>query len=156
MQPSKFKSTEVHPKPPQGGDATLKHGSDFILPPPFTYEQADVTAPVVFIGYGVTSTELKRDDLAGLDLKGKIVVMLGGRPKGVDEAAWEKASSPRTKVVNLFGRGIGGLLVANFGSEKQPYSVVANYLSRRQVSLASEPEIPFKLPPHSPLRATPR
>ena len=148
LQAVKFKSDTVLPETSvKAGEATLKHGEDFVLPPPFTYAEADVTAPVVFVGYGVTSPELKRDDLAGLDLKGKIVVLLSGRPTNVDEAAWQKAGSSQSKVINLFGRGIAGLLIANIGSKEQPFSVIQNYLSRRQVGLASDPGLPFKLPP---------
>jgi hypothetical protein len=148
LQAVKFKSTEVLPETSfKVGDATLKHGADFILPPPFTYEEANASAPLVFIGYGVTSPELKRDDLAGLDLKGKIVVMLSGKPKDVDAAAWQKAASPQAKVLQLIRSGVAGILIANVGSKEQPFSVIVNYLSRRQVSLAGGPEIPFTLPP---------
>ena len=104
----------------KAGDATLKHGEDFVMPPPFTYDEADATGGVVFVGYGVTSEELKRDDLAGLDLKGKIVVMLSGRPANVDAAAWQKANAQ--KVPALFMRGIAGLVIASVGSPQQPFS----------------------------------
>ena len=39
-----------------------------------------VAAPLVFVGYGLTIPEMKYDDLAGLDLKGKIVVVMSGSP----------------------------------------------------------------------------
>jgi hypothetical protein len=39
-----------------------------------------VEAPLVFIGYGLTVPEAQHDDLAGLDLKGKVVVLLTGGP----------------------------------------------------------------------------
>ena len=39
-----------------------------------------VEAPLVFIGYGLTIPEAKHDDVAGLDLKGKVVVLLTGGP----------------------------------------------------------------------------
>ena len=43
-----------------------------------------VDAPLVFIGYGVRSPEHGHDDLAGLDLKGKVAVVLAGAaPKGI-------------------------------------------------------------------------
>lgn len=37
-------------------------------------------APIVFVGYGLTVPEMKYDDLAGLDLRGKVVVLLSGGP----------------------------------------------------------------------------
>ncbi len=42
--------------------------------------QDDITAELVFIGYGIVSKELDHDDYADLDVKGKIVVMLTGNP----------------------------------------------------------------------------
>ena len=40
-----------------------------------------ISAPMVFVGYGLVAPELKYDDLAGLDLRGKIAVyMVGGPP----------------------------------------------------------------------------
>lgn len=43
-----------------------------------------VDAPLVFVGYGVRSPDHGHDDLAGLDLKGKIAVVLSGSaPKGI-------------------------------------------------------------------------
>src|SRR5215467_128352 len=37
-----------------------------------------VEAPLVFVGYGLTVPEMNYDDFAGLDVRGKIVVMIGG------------------------------------------------------------------------------
>jgi hypothetical protein len=52
---------------------------------------ADVTprslvAPLVFAGYGIREPSLSHDDYRGLDVNGKIVVVLAGAPAG---AAWE-------------------------------------------------------------------
>ena len=62
------------------GDAALKHGSDYVMLPPYSASEVNATSDLVFVGYGVVSEELKRDDLAGLDVKGKIVVLLNGQP----------------------------------------------------------------------------
>lgn len=42
---------------------------------------ASVTAPAVFVGFGVSAPELGYDDYAGVDLRGKIVVILSGAPR---------------------------------------------------------------------------
>ena len=42
-----------------------------------------VEAPAVFVGYGLSVPELNRDDLAGLDLRGKIAVYLAGGPRSM-------------------------------------------------------------------------
>jgi len=49
--------------------------------------------------------------------------------------------------MNIFGRGAVALIIANAGTPAQPYTTIANYLSRRRVSLASAPAPPFQTPP---------
>ena len=148
FQQIKFKSAEVLAESSVNiGDANLKHGEDYVLLPPYTSDKVDATAEVVIVGYGVVSEELKRDDFAGLDLKDKVVVMLNGQPTGVDPAAWRRATNPQARAMNIFGRGAVAMIVANAGSAAQPFATIANYLSRRRVSLASTPAPPFKIPP---------
>ena len=43
------------------------------------------------------------DDL----IKDKIVVIMGGKPDGIDAAAWGKATNPQARAMNIFGRGFG-------------------------------------------------
>jgi hypothetical protein len=148
LQAIKFKSAQVLPETSvKVGDAALKHGEDYVILPPYNSEQVDAASDVVFAGYGVVSPELKRDDLAGLDLKGKVVIIVSGQPEGVDTAAWKRATNPQVRAMNIFGRGAVAMIVANAGSPAQPFSTIANYLSRRRVSLASQPAPPFKVPP---------
>jgi hypothetical protein len=149
LQQIKFKSAMVmSTSTAKIGDTELKHGTDYVLLPPYTSDQYDVNGGVVFVGYGVVSTELQRDDLAGLDVKGKVVIMLGGQPpSNVDAAAWRKASNPQAMAMNVFGKGAAALIIANAGSPAQPFATIANYLSRRRVSLASAPAPPFATPP---------
>ena len=40
-------------------------------------------APIVFIGYGLTVPEANYDDLSGLDLRGKVVLLLSGGPSNI-------------------------------------------------------------------------
>lgn len=44
-----------------------------------------VEAPVVFVGYGITAPEYGYDDYAGVDAKGKIVLVLRHEPQEFDE-----------------------------------------------------------------------
>src|SRR3954471_19286225 len=52
------------------------------------YLRADTSAegPVVFVAFGLTAPELKHDDYAGVDVKGKIVAYFPGAP-----ASWESS-----------------------------------------------------------------
>ena len=148
LQPIKFRSTQVLAETSvKIGDAALKHGDDFVILPPYNSEKVDVSGGIVFAGFGVVSPELKRDDFAGLDLKGKIVMITGGQPDGVDATAWKRATSPQARGMNIFGRGAVAMIVGNAGSAAQPFSLIANYLSRRRVTLAAQPASSFTIPP---------
>ena len=138
LQPIKFRSTEMlADSSVKLGDVTWQHRDDYIVLPPYNSEKVDVSGGLVFAGYGASSAELKRDDFAGLELKDKIVIIMGGKPDGVDDAAWGRATSPQARVMNIFGRGALAMVVANAGTEAQPFSTIANYLSRRRVSLST-------------------
>ncbi len=148
LQPIKFRSAHVLPESSfTVGDAALKQGEDYIVLPPYTSEHVNQTGGVVFAGYGVVAPELKRDDLTGLELKDKVVIILSGQPEGVDAAAWRRATNPQIRAMNIFGRGAVAIIVANVGTPAQPFSTLATYLSRRRVTLASAPAPPSKIPP---------
>lgn len=50
-----------------------------------------LSAPVVFVGYGISEKSLKFDDYKGIDVKGKIVMMLTETPgKGDKDSPFEK------------------------------------------------------------------
>jgi peptidase M28-like protein len=148
LQQIKFRSAEVLPESSvKIGDVVLKHGSDYVVLPPYGAERVDVSGGLVFAGYGVVSPELKRDDLAGLDLKDKVVIIIGGEPAGVDTTAWKRATSSQVRAMNIFTRGAAAMIVANLDTQERSFKTIADYLSRRRVSLASAPAMMFKVPP---------
>ncbi|GAA0735338.1 M28 family metallopeptidase [Sphingomonas japonica] len=63
---------------------SLKPGSDMVVTTNRVTPRIDVTnSPVVFVGYGITAPERGWDDYAGVDVKGKSVVIL------VNDPDWE-------------------------------------------------------------------
>ena len=62
----------------------LTEGIDAVVYNSLHAPEASVDAPAVFVGFGIDAPELGRDDFAGLDLTGKVAVMLSGTPKGID------------------------------------------------------------------------
>ncbi|HKQ09166.1 MAG TPA: M28 family peptidase [Blastocatellia bacterium] len=56
-----------------GQTMELKLGDDFLMSPAV---DASIAGDLVFVGYGISSPENKHDDYAGLDVKGKIVVLI--------------------------------------------------------------------------------
>src|ERR1051326_4348781 len=63
-----------------------KHGlGEFAVLQPAS--MGDAQAPIVFAGYGISSPSQNHDDYAGLDVKGKIVLVMAGAPAGIDSSA---------------------------------------------------------------------
>ncbi len=58
----------------------LSVGEDFVVSSSATASTMTVSAPTVFAGYGVTAPAFDHDDYEGLDVEGKIVVLLAGYP----------------------------------------------------------------------------
>ena len=70
-----------------GGSTPLKfaYGSDMVVSSPRTDATVELKdSPLVFVGYGVVAPEYKWNDYAGLDVKGKTVVVLVNDPGHAD------------------------------------------------------------------------
>ena len=82
---------------PKGQKIELKSGVQF-NPMGFGHG-GKLTAPVVFVGYGVTSAEARYDDYADIDAADKVVVVLRNAPHPADEetARRLKASAPLSR-----------------------------------------------------------
>src|SRR5712691_3508969 len=64
----------------QNGDRSLKVGEEFM---PLAFSSSEPAAGgVAFVGYGISAPELGLDSYAGVDPKGKIVMILRGSPDG--------------------------------------------------------------------------
>lgn len=81
----------------QGKSKALRLGDEFAV---FSFSHAGrFSGTPVFAGFGITAPELHHDDYAGLDVKGKVVVILRHGPKsgnfGQHEAFASKASNAK-------------------------------------------------------------
>lgn len=112
-----------------GGDVALSVPQDIYFrgsgPMP-----AQVDAPLVFAGYGLHIPEAGHDDFAGLDVKGKIVVVLSGGPADIPGALKSDARSGRAKL--LAQRGALGLI--SISTVKQ-----TEIKWERQVGISAQP-----------------
>jgi Zn-dependent M28 family amino/carboxypeptidase len=107
-------------------------------------ESTDVSGDLVFVSYGVRSEELHRDDLAGLDVKGKIVMLFMGNGPDGSGGAWNKVADEEVLLRRLIDRGATGFVVHD---DRWPYALIANDLHRRHVALADEPAAAAATPP---------
>ncbi|MGH9967479.1 MAG: M20/M25/M40 family metallo-hydrolase [Pyrinomonadaceae bacterium] len=147
LQSIKFRETDWLPETSfKIGEGALKFGSDFVVTPPYSGDKS-VSGQMVFVAFGLISNVPKRDDLAGIDVKGKIVVLLEGPPRSVDKPSWKKARPQITIIRNLVLLGASGLVFVNTGTTEHPYSEMADYLTRRQLERADGEEMPSFLPP---------
>jgi Peptidase family M28/PDZ domain/PA domain len=76
----------------------------------------EIAADVVFAGYGIRAPELKYDDYAGLDVKGKIVVVFRNAPAGpwwADQRSRMRHAPLVQKLRHAADLGAKAVLVAN-------------------------------------------
>jgi Zn-dependent M28 family amino/carboxypeptidase len=66
--------------PANGEPVTLKNLDDFVTNNESQTETADIEAPIVFVGYGITAPEYHWDDYKGVDLKGKVALLFVNEP----------------------------------------------------------------------------
>jgi hypothetical protein len=99
-----------------------------------------VTAPLVFVGYGLQVPEQKHDDLAGLDLRGKVVVLVAGSPSEMPAAlaAHYQTMGERWKGLHAAG-AIGIVNIPNPGSMDVPWARMTLNRTHASMELA-DPE----------------
>ena len=92
------------------GGAAFEWGEDAVLANSRAIDGARLDgSELVFAGYGLTVAERGWDDFAGVDLKGKTVVMLGGIPHVLKDAV--TAAGSAAKIAAAAKRGAAGALV---------------------------------------------
>lgn len=113
---------------------------DYLAWPSVAHAKIDLTAPVVFVGYGVESPELGHDDYAAVDARGKIVLMFSGAPASfpIDQRAHYSAT--RTKLETAARHGAVGVLLLGGRAEERrvPWS--------RKMLAGDRPALRFRNP----------
>ena len=77
----------------------------------------DVTAEVVFAGFGITAPELHYDDYQGIDARGRIVLLFDHEPQEANAASVfngtgnTRYATTRVKVLNAQAHGAAGVLI---------------------------------------------
>ena len=94
---------------------TLKLNEDFV---PFSFSSSgEASGTVVFAGYGATAPEFGYDDYAGIDVTGKIVLLLRYEPAGfaahTGNQGMTQHASLVTKAINARNHGAKGIVVVN-------------------------------------------
>lgn len=97
----------------------------------------EVDAPLVFVGYGLRVPEKDYDDFAGLDLKGKVAVMISGSPSEMPSAlaSHYQSTAERAKTLREAG-AIGIISIPNPASMDIPWSRMTLARTRPSMALA--------------------
>ena len=110
-----------------GTEVALAPVNDMLARPAAGTAASEITAPAVFVGFGIHAPEFNYSDFAaGIDLKGKIAVILAGSPKSLPATA--KAHYSREKTAELVRRGAVGVVTVLTPAEerRQPWAFAIN------------------------------
>jgi hypothetical protein len=147
LQPIKFREMQFLPQTSfTVGNESLKLGPEFFITPPYSGDE-NVSGKLVFVAYGISVPFLKRDDLSGIDVRGKVVVLRQGPPPEISKDQWKKAQAQASVMRGLIARGAAALVFIYQDTEERSYREVADYLTRRQIEPEAEQEAPDFLPP---------
>jgi Zn-dependent M28 family amino/carboxypeptidase len=84
--------------PATGQPVDLAYGSEIVAKDQTGLMSADFEAPIVFVGYGIHAPEYNWDDYAGVDVKGKVVLVIVNEPPSDDEKFF------KGKALTYYGR----------------------------------------------------
>jgi hypothetical protein len=81
------------------------------------HSEVDVTADVVFAGFGITAPELHYDDYQGIDARGKVVLIFDHEPQETDPASVfngtgnTRYATSRVKILNAQAHGAVSVVI---------------------------------------------
>ncbi|WP_439641374.1 M28 family peptidase [Nevskia sp.] len=131
---------------PGGGEALpLKLMDDYVVSNQSLTETARIDAPLVFVGYGIEAPEYQWDDYKGVDVRGKVVLVVVNEPPSTDPKFF------KGEALTYYGRwtykfeqaarkgAIGAVIVHRDDLASYPWSVVKSSWSNESVALADDP-----------------
>src|SRR5881296_1197094 len=120
-----------------GQAKALSFADDAFIGTRATHASVSLSAPLVFVGYGLQISEKNLDELAGLDLKGKIVVYLVGSPSDIPTALASHYQTAGERWKSLHAAGaIGTITIFNPASMDIPWSRISANRNHPSMDLA--------------------
>jgi Zn-dependent M28 family amino/carboxypeptidase len=124
-----------------GGKTTkISFADDAFISTRLTRASAQVTAPLVFVGYGLKIPEKNLDELSGLDLRGKMIVYIAGSPSDIPTALGSHYQTIAERWKSLKAAGVVGIVgIQNPASMDVPWQRIS--LNRNHASMdLADPE----------------
>ena len=112
------------------GDMTLSHPKQFLTSPNPLDETTQMAGKLVFVGYAIVAPELQHNDYQDMDVKGKVVVALSGKPKSFpsEEGAHFGSGSEKRRHASENG-AVGFITISTPRGEKiRPYQNLLNFI----------------------------
>ena len=123
----------------------LTYGSEYVTKDQRGETSANISASIVFVGYGIVAPEYKWDDYAGVDVRGKVVLVIVNEPPSDDEAFF------KGKTMTYSGRwtykyeeaarhgAVGVLIIHREDLASYPWAVVQNSQAIEKSYLKGDP-----------------
>ena len=119
FRPANQGSYVLHDK--SGKATTLVFGEDYLVSRNPLASETRLSAQMVFVGYGIEDRDKRRNDYAGLNLKGKIAVVIGGAPASYQTEERAYYANGRTKRATAAAHGAIGLLTLSLPEDEKRY-----------------------------------
>lgn len=101
-----------------GVERTLANINETIVRPAAGESAGEITAAAVFVGFGISAPEFGYDDFGtGVDVRGKVAVILAGAPNKLPSTA--RAHYSRNKSAELVARGAVGVISLETPAEER-------------------------------------
>jgi Zn-dependent M28 family amino/carboxypeptidase len=135
---------------PANGEArNLKYLDEYVATDQTQQTESDVDADIVFVGYGIDAPEYHWDDYKGVDVKGKVLLMLVNEPPSDDQKFFKGSALTyygrwTYKYEEAARRGaVGAILIHRTDMASYPWEVVRNSNSgeRSSLKLDSTPKL---------------
>ena len=116
----------------------LGFGEDFLPSANAAKALTTVSAPVVFVGEGITAPQFDRDDYKGVNVRGKIVAYFGSAPSAFPSEERAHFASPATKSANAAAHGAIGTITLEspVTAKSRPFARGAATFDRPRVTWA--------------------
>ena len=143
---------------PAGGQAQeLVFGEDFVPSPVPNARETSLTAPVVFVGYGIDAAQYGLADYKGADVRGKIVAFLPGTPEGLGGEERAFFGSAVNKAALAAARGAVGAVQIDMpraNARQRPFATLARYYDAQRVTWANPDGTAHAMTPTTPVLGT--
>lgn len=126
------------------GSTSLSYPKQYLMGPSLLAETSAIEAEMVFVGYGIVADELEHNDYDGMDVDGKIVVTLAGKPASFPSEEGAHFASGYQKNKYAAERGaVGVITVTTPKNEKvRPYQSRLSYIHTPSMAWLQEDGTP--------------